>query len=55
MKGLFTKDQLEDALATARGQLIVEGLQDSYDVEAYISSETLNGEPLYAIRRVPKK
>lgn len=55
MKGLFTKDQLEDALATARGELIVEGLQDSYDVEAALSSETLNGEPLYAIRRVPKK
>lgn len=55
MKGLYTEDQLEDALATARGNLLLDGLQDLYDVEAVFAGTNDKGEKLYAISRVPKK
>ena len=54
MKGLYTEDQLEEALATARGNLLLDGLQDLYDVKAVFAGTNENGEKLYAISRVPK-
>lgn len=53
-QGLYTESQLEEALATARGDLLIDGLQDIFDVRAVYIKDNERGEKLYAIERFEK-
>lgn len=54
-RGLFKKNELEDALATERSNLMMKGLDKLFDVRPVLSAEkTDDGEALYAIETFEK-